>query len=75
LRSGKATETSYGNADRKCPVGLFTIIEEKNSWGRFKSGAGWIPLSKTEKCDEEKCLWVVSGRYGSQAFLIISTFV
>ena len=27
----------------------FTIIEEKNGWGRLKSGAGWISLSYTKK--------------------------
>lgn len=25
--------------------GTFTIVEEKNGWGRLKSGAGWISLS------------------------------
>lgn len=29
--------------------GVFTIIEEKEGWGRLKSGAGWINLSYTEK--------------------------
>ena len=27
----------------------FTIVEEKNGWGRLKSGAGWISLSYTKK--------------------------
>ena len=45
----KGPGNSYGKADRKCPVGLFTIVDEKNGWGRLKSGAGWILLSKTEK--------------------------
>lgn len=45
----KGPGTGYGKADRKCPVGLFTIVEVKNGWGRLKSGAGWIQLSKTEK--------------------------
>jgi N-acetylmuramoyl-L-alanine amidase CwlA len=27
----------------------FTIIEEKNGWGKLKSGAGWINLSYTKK--------------------------
>lgn len=39
----------YGKADKKCPVGIYTIIEVKGDWGRLKSGAGWIMLSKTEK--------------------------
>lgn len=45
----KGPGTGYGKADRKCPAGLFTIVEVKNGWGRLKSGAGWILLSKTEK--------------------------
>ena len=24
---------------------IFTIVEEKNGWGRLKSGAGWISLN------------------------------
>ena len=45
----KGPGNNYGKADRKCPAGLFTIVEEKNGWGRLKSGAGWILLNKTEK--------------------------
>ena len=45
----KGPGTNYGKADRKCPAGLFTIVEVQNGWGRLKSGAGWIMLSKTEK--------------------------
>ncbi len=29
--------------------GLYTIVEEKDGWGRLKSGAGWISLSYTRK--------------------------
>ena len=29
--------------------GVYTIIEEKDGWGRLKSGAGWISLNYTEK--------------------------
>ena len=45
----KGPGTKYRKADRKCPAGIFTIVEVKNGWGRLKSGAGWIMLSKTEK--------------------------
>ena len=45
----KGPGTGYGKSDRKCPIGLFTIVEERNDWGRLKSGAWWILLSKTEK--------------------------
>ena len=27
----------------------YTIVEEKNGWGRFKSGIGWINLKYTVK--------------------------
>lgn len=29
--------------------GKYTIVEEKNGWGRLKSGAGWICLAYTKK--------------------------
>ena len=45
----KGPGTSYGKAERKCPVGIFTIVQVKGDWGRLKSGAGWIQLGKTEK--------------------------
>jgi len=36
-----------------CPVGVYTITEEVekdgNTWGRLKSGSGWIALGYTEK--------------------------
>ena len=36
-----------------CPVGVFTIVEtvlaEGYTWGRLKSGAGWIALEYTER--------------------------
>ena len=28
---------------------LYTIVDEKNGWGKLKSGAGWIHLSYTKK--------------------------
>lgn len=28
---------------------VYTIVEEKNGWGKLKSGAGWIRLKYTEK--------------------------
>ena len=32
-----------------CPIGGFTIVKEKDGWGKLKSGAGWIDLSKVTK--------------------------
>jgi len=31
---------------------VFTIVDEKNGWGKLKSGAGWIKLSFTTKLKE-----------------------
>lgn len=28
---------------------VYTIVEEKNGWGKFKSGAGWINLNYVKK--------------------------
>ena len=30
---------------RQCPKGTYTIIEEKDGYGRLKSGAGWVLLA------------------------------
>jgi hypothetical protein len=29
--------------------GIFTIVEEKNGYGKLKSGAGWVKLSNVKK--------------------------
>ena len=29
--------------------GIYTIVDEKNGWGKLKSGAGWISLDYTKK--------------------------
>lgn len=29
--------------------GVYTIVEEKNGWGKLKSGAGWISLAYTKR--------------------------
>lgn len=34
---------------RKCPVGVYTIVEEKNGYGKLKSGEGWIKLADVKK--------------------------
>lgn len=31
------------------PIGVYTIVEESNGWGKLKSGAGWIQLDKVKK--------------------------
>ena len=45
----KGPGTGFAKTSRKCPVGIFTIIEVKGDWGRLKSGAGWIQLSRADK--------------------------
>lgn len=41
----KGPGVNYDKTGVKTGKGIFTIVEEKNGWGRLKSGAGWIPLS------------------------------
>ena len=46
--SRKGPGTDYGRV-QFCPVGVYTIVEVKfgkgaSSWGRLKSGIGWISM-------------------------------
>lgn len=41
--------TPAGKRIKGCPAGIYTIVEEKNGYGKLKSGAGWIQLSKVSK--------------------------
>lgn len=34
---------------KDCPKGIYTIVEERDGYGKLKSGAGWIQLSKAKK--------------------------
>lgn len=47
VRAGAGT--SYKIVTQVHKNGLYTIIGEKNGWGRLKSGAGWISLKYTKK--------------------------
>ena len=47
VRSGPGT--GYKITTQVKRHGIFTIVEEKNGWGKLKSGAGWIKLSYTKK--------------------------
>lgn len=49
LNIRKGAGTSYGIAGVIRDKGVYTIIEEKNGWGKLKSGAGWISLKYTGK--------------------------
>ena len=48
----KGPGTNYGT-NGFCPKGTYTIVETKNSgghtWGKLKSGAGWIALEYAKR--------------------------
>lgn len=48
----KGPGTNYGN-NGFCPKGVYTIVETQSAggytWGRLKSGAGWIALEHTKR--------------------------
>lgn len=45
IRAGAGTEYKINGCIRDC--GVYTIVEEKNGFGRLKSGAGWVCLEYT----------------------------
>lgn len=47
VRNGAGTQYKVNTTIKKGQV--FTIIDEKDGWGKLKSGAGWINLSYTQK--------------------------
>lgn len=47
VRSGAGTNYSINTTVKRGEV--YTIVDEKNGWGKLKSGAGWIKLSYTFK--------------------------
>ena len=49
LNVRKGAGTSYAVAGSVKKGQVFTIVEEKDGWGKLKSGAGWIKLSYTKK--------------------------
>ncbi len=50
IRSGAGTGTAWWEpSGRRHKKNKYTIVEEKDGWGRLKSGAGWISLSYTKK--------------------------
>lgn len=48
----KGPGVSYGKTGNVTRRGTFTIVEVKDSWGRLKSGAGWIPLTLANPSEE-----------------------
>lgn len=51
IRKGPGTNYSVTEVIRD--KGVYTIVETKDSWGRLKSGAGWISLKYTERLDNK----------------------
>lgn len=49
LNVRKGPNTSYGVVTVVKRHGVYTIIDEKNGWGKLKSGAGWINLNYTTR--------------------------
>jgi N-acetylmuramoyl-L-alanine amidase len=47
VRAGAGTKYKVNTTVKKNEV--YTIVEEKNGWGKLKSGAGWISLAYTKK--------------------------
>lgn len=47
VRSGAGTSYKVNTTVKKNEV--YTIVDEKNGWGKLKSGAGWISLAYTKK--------------------------
>lgn len=47
VRSGPGTSYSIKTVVYK--NGVYTIVDQKNNWGKLKSGAGWICLDYTER--------------------------
>ena len=47
VRKGAGASYAISSTVKKGQV--FTIVEEKDGWGKLKSGAGWINLSYTKK--------------------------
>lgn len=45
LRIRRGPGTNYAFTGKYTGKGKFTIVEERNGWGRLKSGAGWICLT------------------------------
>ena len=49
LNIRKGPGVDYEKAGCIRDKGRYTIVEEKNGWGKLKSGAGWISLEYTKK--------------------------
>lgn len=50
LRIRKTPTTSENNVVGYIAPGVYTIVDEKDGWGKLKSGNGWISLQYAKKC-------------------------
>lgn len=51
IRKGPGTNYSITGVIKD--KGVYTIVETKDTWGKLKSGEGWISLKYTERLDKE----------------------
>lgn len=49
LNIRKGAGRNYGIVGTISDKGIYTIVETKGTWGKLKSGAGWISLNYTKK--------------------------
>lgn len=49
LNIRKGPGTNYAKTGKYTGVGVFTVVETQNGWGRLKSGAGWISLDYAKR--------------------------
>jgi uncharacterized protein YgiM (DUF1202 family) len=52
VRNGAGTNYKVNTTVRKGE--RYTIVDQKDNWGKLKSGAGWICLDYTKRVEEEK---------------------
>lgn len=50
LRIRKTPTTAENNVVGYIAPGVYTIVDEKDGWGKLKSGKGWISLQYAKKC-------------------------
>lgn len=70
VRKGPGTKYAVATTVKKNEV--YTIVEEKDGWGKLKSGIGWVSLKHTEKTTtkktvEEVAREVIQGKWGNGA--------
>ena len=51
IRTGAGTNYPIASGEPHCirDKGIYTIVEQKDNWGKLKSGAGWICLDYTQR--------------------------